>query len=135
MYMYICVRMFSTASSNTISVPSLLSYFHSINATQSALFNCLTYTETATQAVFHLTYVETVAEVVEHSNGQIDHLVTDDRVGQGQGHEERLKALISVGADTPSHDDRCVQKPLPTHDVTVCGSVVITRSSPEALSR
>ena len=85
--------MFSTASSNTISVPSLLSYFHSINATQSALFNCLTYTETATQAVFHLTYVETVAEVVEHSNGQIDHLVTDDRVGQGQGHEERLEAF------------------------------------------
>ena len=106
-----------------------------INATQNTLFNCLTHTETVTEAVFHWTHVETVTEVVEDGHGQIDHLVTDDRVGQGQGHEERLKALISVGADTPSHDDRCVQKPLPTHDVTVCGSVVITRSSPEALSR
>ena len=64
-----------------------------INAGPNTLFNCLTHTETVTGAVFRSTHVKTVAEVVEYGHGQINHLIPDDRVGQGQGHEERLEAF------------------------------------------
>ena len=43
--------------------------------------------------LFRCTHVKTVAEVVEDGHGQINHLIPDDRVGQGQGHEERLEAF------------------------------------------
>ena len=43
--------------------------------------------------LFRCTHVKTVAEVVEDGHGQINHLVTDDRVRQGQGHEERLETF------------------------------------------
>ena len=42
---------------------------------------------------FQCTYHETLAEIVEHSDGNFDGLSADDRVRQGEGDKERLEGL------------------------------------------